>query len=132
MFNVTWKWTGKFRTTEKNLGVAWHRIPEEVKNICDNATYQLDHNVFSLDELALRFHHRLVWIHPFSNGNGRHARLMADLLMQQHGYQSFNWGNYDDDDDDLLQQSSLRKKYIESLQAADQGNYKKLLEFGRS
>lgn len=127
MFNQTWDWAGKFRISEKNIGVNWHLIPVNVKNLCDNAAHQIKQKFFSADEMALRFHHQLVWIHPFVNGNGRHSRLMADLLAIQQGYPRFSWGN-----EALDRPTAVRKQYIDSLQCADQGDYSKLLKFARS
>ena len=98
-----------------NIGINWSQLTEEVKNLCDNINYQIEHAIIPFDEIALRFHHKLVWIHPFVNGNGRHARLIADLLVQQLGNAPFHWGDYQD----LIEQTSLRKRYIEALQEAD-------------
>lgn len=128
MFNMTWKWAGKFRTSEKNIGVDWHKISTMVRELCDNVNYQLDHGTYPHDELAIRFHHRLVWIHPFSNGNGRHARLMADLLIMQQSKPRFSWGMHQN----LYKTTPVRTQYIESLRLADRGDYSKLLAFARS
>ncbi len=128
MFNKTWKWAGQFRKSEKNIGIAWKKIPEMLKTLCDDVQYQIDHKTFSHDEIAIRFHHRLVFIHPFTNGNGRHARLAADLLIIQLGAQQFTWGM----NQDLTQESSIRKEYIQALQLADKGDYTKLIIFARS
>jgi len=127
MFDVTWKWAGTFRSVDLNLGVSWHLINEEVKKLCDNTSYQIEQTTFLLDEIALRFHHKLVCIHPFVNGNDRHARLIADLLIKQLGNSPFHWGTYQD----LIQQTSTRKQYIDALQAADHGDYKSLITFAR-
>lgn len=83
MFDQTWKWAGAFRSTNKNIGVDWMQVGMQVRNLLDNTHYQMEHQIFSADELAVRFHHQLVMIHPFPNGNGRHARLIADLLIQR-------------------------------------------------
>lgn len=128
MFNETWKWAGQFRRSEKNIGIHWPQIPMKIKELCDDVHYQLDHHVFSNDEISIRFHHRLVVIHPFANGNGRHARLMADLLIMQLGGIRFSWGMHQD----LYKSTSVRTHYIESLQRADRGDYSKLLIFARS
>lgn len=128
MFDETWRWAGTFRRSEKNLGVSWHVIAAEVKKLCDDVHYQLAHATFPDDEVAIRFHHRLVWIHPFPNGNGRHARLMADLLIIQLGHQPFSWGL----NRSLSNPTPIRKHYIESLQLADRGDYSRLLVFARS
>ncbi len=128
MFNQTWKWAGQFRHSNKNIGIEWHSIPMEVKRLCDDVSYQLEFKSFSHDEIAIRFHHRLVFIHPFPNGNGRHARLMADLLIIQQGYPRFSWGMHQN----LYTPNPVRKQYIKALQLADRGDYSKLMIFARS
>ena len=128
MFGDTWKWAGKFRHSGKNIGIDWHLIPEELKKLCDDGMYQCEHHSFSDDEIAVRFHHRLVWIHPFPNGNGRHARLMADLLIMQLGHSRFSWGIHQD----LSRTTPVRKQYIEALRSADKGDYEQLVAFARS
>jgi Fic-DOC domain mobile mystery protein B len=127
MFDQTWAWAGKFRTSNKNIGVEWPRIPEETLKLCDDATVWIRDRVFAPDEIAVRFHHRLVWIHPFPNGNGRHARLMADLLIRRLGQSVFPWGGVD-----LSTISKTRKAYIDALRAADRGDIMPLLAFARS
>lgn len=128
MFNQTWKWAGKFRFSGKNIGINWHMIPEELQKLCVDVLYQLANNSFPDDEIAIRMHHRLVWIHPFPNGNGRHARLMADLLIMQRGTPRFSWGATQN----LYEATPVRKKYIKALQLADQGDYSELIIFARS
>jgi len=128
MFNQTWKWAGKFRRSMKNIGIDWHYIPIELKKLCDDAVYQLKYDTFSIDEIAVRIHHRLVWIHPFPNGNGRHGRLVADILVMKYGRHRFSWGI----NQDLYKATPTRKLYIEALQRADHGDYTKLLIFARS
>ena len=128
MFCNVWKWAGKFRQTEKNIGVSWYNISIELKNLCDDIEYWIKHKTFPDDEIAARFHHRLVSIHLFPNGNGRHARLAADILMENVLNRSpFTWGNAN-----LVRSGRDRKRYIESLITADRGDYKNLLEFARS
>jgi len=128
MFDKTWHWAGTFRTSEKNIGVHWTQISTKIKDLCDDINYQIEHSVYPLDEIAVRFHHRLVWIHAFANGNGRHARLMADLLITRLGNARFSWGMHQD----LTKATAIRTQYIESLQLADRGDYSKLLIFARS
>ena len=89
--------------------------------------YQIEHTSYPPDEIAVRFHHRLVAIHPFPNGNGRHARLMADLLVERLGQPRFTWGSRS-----LVDASTTRQAYIAALQAADARNYAPLLVFSRS
>lgn len=80
MFDKTWQWAGMFRKTDKNIGVPWAQVAVRLRDLLANTRYQIENQVFEPDDIAIRFHHQLVWIHPFANGNGRHARLMADLL----------------------------------------------------
>ncbi len=128
MFCNVWKWAGKFRQSEKNIGVKWYIIPVELKKLCDDVLYWIENNTFTEDEIAARFHHRLVSIHLFPNGNGRHARLITDILLENVLKKpSFTWGNAN-----LAKSGDDRKKYIESLISADRGEFDKLLEFVRS
>src|SRR5450756_1981134 len=85
MFVRVWRWAGEYRTSERNLGIERHRIEPELRQIIDDARYWLEHRSYPPDELAARFHHRLVFVHPFPNGNGRWSRLAADLLLVQQG-----------------------------------------------
>lgn len=93
MFNETWKWAGKFRKSNKNIGVFWEQVPTQVKLLLDDLKYQLSHSTFPVDEMAARLHHRLALVHPFPNGNGRHARLMADVFLFNQGKKAFSWGS---------------------------------------
>jgi len=128
MFKNVWKWAGKFRQSEKNLGVPFYQISVELKKLCDDVEYWIKNKTFSEDEMAARFHHRLVSIHLFPNGNGRHARLTADILLENIlGKPRFTWGSAN-----LIKAGLDRKKYIESLVAADRGDYKPLMDFVRS
>ena len=128
MFGETWKWAGKFRRSGKNIGIDWHMIAVELKKLCDDVVYQLNHQSFPDDEIAIRLHHRLVLIHPFPNGNGRHARLMADLLIMQRGGRRFSWGM----NRNLSKETLIRKQYIQALRSADCSDYEKLIAFARS
>jgi Fic-DOC domain mobile mystery protein B len=128
MFCNVWKWAGEFRQSEKNIGVPWYNISVELKTLCDDVKYWIENKTFPEDEIAARFHHRLVKIHLFPNGNGRHARLVADLLLENVlDKPPFTWGSVN-----LVRSGDDRKKYIESLVAADRDEYKQLLEFVRS
>ena len=124
MFNQTWKWAGQFRKSDKNIGVHWSTIPEGIKNLCDDANYWIEHKTYSLTEIAVRFHHRLVSIHPFPNGNGRHSRLLADLIRADLGEGRFTW-----DSANLTIAGTERHQYIDALKAADAGNIKPLIDF---
>lgn len=124
MFGNTWTWAGEFRHSEKNIGISWERIPTALRELCDDTRYWLDHETYGLDEIAGRFHHRLTLIHPFPNGNGRHARLMTDLLLTANGTPRFTWGR-----GDLNQSGDLRHRYISALRSADDLDYDPLLDF---
>lgn len=126
MFSKTWKWAGQFRHTDKNIGVDWQQVPVQLCNLLGDAKTQIEFKSYPTDELVLRFHHRLVWIHPFANGNGRHARLMADLLIARLGQPAFNWGGQA-----LVSAGEKRRAYLEALRAADVRDYQLLLKFAR-
>lgn len=127
LFGETWRWAGQFRNSDKNIGVAWPTIGVELRKLLDDIRYQVTHASFTPDEIATRFHHRLVAIHPFPNGNGRHARLMADLLIERLGQPRFTWGRRS-----LVDANATRQSYIATLQAADARDYAPLLAFARS
>lgn len=127
MFGETWKWAGEFRKSDKNIGVDWLTIGVELKKLLDDANYQIEYASYPPDEIAVRFHHRLVAIHPFPNGNGRHARLMADLLAERLGQPRFTWGSRS-----LIDAGETRQDYIAALQAADARDIAPLLAFARS
>ena len=128
MFGNVWKWAGKFRQSDKNIGVPWHQVPLYLKNMCEDVPVWIETQKESSAEMAVRFHHRLVWIHPFPNGNGRHARLMADIFLENVLQDSpFTWGK-----SDLANPSEHRAKYINALQEADKGNFTPLLKFAKS
>lgn len=124
MFGSIWKWAGTFRTTERNIGVAPYNIQPQMRMLIDDIKFWISHKTYSEKEIAIRFHHRLVQIHPFPNGNGRISRIMADLLMHNFNLENLNWGS-----GDLTEISELRSKYIKALQEADKGNYEPLIEF---
>jgi Fic-DOC domain mobile mystery protein B len=127
MFGETWKWAGEFRKSDKNIGVDWLTIGVELKKLLDDVHYQIEHASYPPDEISVRFHHRLVAIHPFPNGNGRHARLMADLLAERLGQSRFTWGSRS-----LIDAGETRQRYIAALQAADARDIAPLLAFARS
>jgi fido (protein-threonine AMPylation protein) len=97
------------------------------RNSLENTKYQIEHNATPPDELAARFHHQLVLIHPFPNGNGRCCRLIADLLLQKMGLEPFTWGS--GGHASLVSQSEMRAEYLAALRAADQGDISPLLAF---
>ena len=127
MFNRTWKWAGQFRQSDKNIGCPWPQVPTRLRQLLHNTSYQLKEKVFPLNEAATRFHHQLVLVHPFPNGNGRHSRLMTDCLLKQQGGEPFSWGQHD-----LVTAGETRQRYIEALRAADGGNVEPLLVFVRN
>ncbi|QPN58460.1 mobile mystery protein B [Synechococcus sp. CBW1002] len=92
MFGQSWRWAGQYRTSDKSIGADWRQIRMQVPALLADIAYQVEHRVASVDEIAVRFHHRLVTIHPFPNGNGRHARLIADVLIEQLGAPRLSWG----------------------------------------
>ena len=83
MYGRVWGWAGEFRKTNKNLGVDKWQIPSSLKALLDDASYWIAHETFIPDEIAVRFKHRIVSIHCFPNGNGRHSRLMADIIIDK-------------------------------------------------
>lgn len=124
MFNQTWKWAGHPRRSDKNIGVTWTEIPAGLRQMLGDIRAQVEHKAYEPIEIAVRYHHRLVAIHVFPNGNGRHARLMADLLLRDLAGQQFEWGR-----NSLGAASGLRASYIAALRAADNGDFHPLLEF---
>lgn len=127
MFNRVWRWAGQYRTTERNLGVASYRIQPEVRQAIDDARYWVEQKSYIPDELAVRFHHRLVFVHPFPNGNGRWSRLAADLLVVRQGGSRFTWGRAN-----LQAAGDLRRAYIDAMHAADNHDLAPLIAFARS
>ena len=127
MLGRVWRWAGKRRQSNKNLGVDAYRIPAELRQLLEDCRYWIDNATYEPDEIAVRFHHRLVWIHPYPNGNGRHARLATDLLLVGLGRKPFSWGRVN-----LVDASKTRTAYIAALRAADKHDIKLLLEFVRT
>ncbi|MFN0064453.1 MAG: mobile mystery protein B [Myxococcaceae bacterium] len=118
MFEDVWRWAGQYRTTDKSIGVHPEHIREELQKLFANVAHWIQHHTYPWVELAVRFHHKLVSIHPFVNGNGRHSRLMTDLLLEAHRQPAFTWG-----------ESLARAHYIEALKAADERRYAPLIAF---
>ncbi len=127
MFGSVWRWAGKYRTTDKNLGVERWQIHAKLAEVFDNAKYWIEHETYPPDEIAVRFHHALVAVHPFPNGNGRWSRLMADLLVMRLGKPRFSWGG-----SSLRGPDDARRSYIEALKVADNHDYGLLLKFART
>jgi Fic-DOC domain mobile mystery protein B len=123
MLGDTWGWAGRIRLIELNLGfVAPEYIRPALLDLCNDVEAQIQHHAFSVPEIAARFHHRLVHIHPFVNGNGRFGRLMTDLLLVQNGLERFDW---------RVDEPTARSRYLESLRAADRRDqdYRPLFDF---
>ncbi len=127
MLGKVWKWAGQFRQSERNIGIDHHRIEMELHQLVDDVRYWVEHHSYPPDEIAVRFAHRLVSIHPFANGNGRHSRLAADLLIQQLGGALFSWGRAS-----LVEPGETRRRYVQALKAADGHDIAPLLEFSRT
>ncbi len=127
MFAQTWKWAGKYRHSEKTIGVPFHEILDRLAALFGDVCYWIENSTYSVDEIAVRFHHRLVLIHPFPNGNGRHARLIGDVLVTKLGRPEFTWGSAN-----LVKRGEARKHYLAAIQVADNGDIRPLLIFARS
>lgn len=128
MYGDVWKWAGEFRKTDKNIGINWPLIGIELKNLLDDTNYWIEHKTYSPEEIAIRFKHRMVAIHCFPNGNGRHSRLMADIMMEAvFGKAIFSWHT-----SNMVKADETRKKYISALKEADNGNMSPLLTFAQN
>ena len=127
MFGDVWRWAGQYRTSARNIGADAYRITMDVQQAIGDACYWIEHKTYPPDEIAVRFSHRLVAIHPFPNGNGRFSRLIGDLLAQQLEQEPFTWGRAN-----LVDVGETRARYIEALRAADNHDIKPLLLFARS
>lgn len=122
MFGETWEWAGKFRQTNYSLGIDWHNIPEQMQLLVDDLRHwQAEGSDMSVFSQSVRLHHRLVKIHPFVNGNGRHARLVADIFLFANNQQLPVWP-----DDELIVAGGIRQEYISALQSADKGDFRPL------
>ena len=126
LFGAVWRWAGRFRATEKNIGVAPWLVAMRLKQLFDDAAHWVAHDTYPARELAARFHHKLVYIHPFPNGNGRHARIMTDALLTKGiGAAPIDWsGGFA-----LTQMNQRRDDYIAALRAADAHDFSLLLRF---
>jgi len=128
MFGKVWDWAGVYRRSDKNIGVDWTQIPIHTRQLLDDIRYWIENETYSPDEIAARFHHRLVWVHLFPNGNGRHARIMTDVLLEKVlDKKPFSWGS-----GNLTDDGDVRVTYIQALRSADVHNYKPLFNFVRS
>lgn len=130
MFDNVWKWAGTYRQTERNIGCDPREIVQRIPQLLANTRYWLENKTFPTDEALLRFHHRLTRIHPFANGNDRHARMIADVVAVKHGHAEFTWGA----GKDLVAQGDPRSRYLAALRALDESenDLKSLLDFADS
>lgn len=131
MFGHVWAWAGTYRTSDKSIGVPWVQVRSEMKKIVEDVRYWITNETFPVDEIAARLHHRLVVAHPFPNGNGRWARVVADVLLFNLGKERFTWGA-GLKEGSLGEHSKTRAKYIRALQLADSRKFDELLKFVRS
>ncbi len=128
MYGDVWKWAGTFRKSEKNIGVKWTHIGMELKNLIDDTKYWVENKTYSPKEISIRFKHRIVSIHCFPNGNGRHSRMMADIIMESiFGQEIFTWHKTN-----MVKPDEIRDLYITSLKKADNGDIKPLIEFAEN
>jgi Fic-DOC domain mobile mystery protein B len=127
MFKDVWSWAGVFRKSSRNIGVDHWQITTELRTLLENTQYWIEHQTYPVDEIAARFHHKLVWIHPFPNGNGRLSRTMTDILLVYLQNRRFTWGQQS-----LVEVSETRRTYIQALRDADAGRMDSLLRFVRS
>jgi Fic-DOC domain mobile mystery protein B len=128
MYGDVWKWAGTFRTSEKNIGIKSYLIGVELKQLLDDAIYWTQNKTYNSQEIAIRFKHRLVSIHCFANGNGRHSRLMADLIMEKiYNEKFFSWGSTN-----LVKATEVRAAYIKAVKKADKQDLLPLIAFAKS
>ncbi|MFZ4648196.1 MAG: mobile mystery protein B [Patescibacteria group bacterium] len=128
MFGSVWLWAGTFRKSNTNLGIDWRVVPVELKKLFDDCLYWLENKTFSGTEIAIRFKHRLVFIHPFPNGNGRLSRLMADTMMEKiFEKPAFSWGGLS-----VNSNNNEETRYIDAIHKADKGNFDDLIKFSMS
>lgn len=127
MFGGVWKWAGGYRLTDKNIGGPWGQVPVLVRQVCENFALRVTRAGEDRDRLCVDFHYQIVKIHPFVNGNGRHARFCADRLVENLGGRPFPWGR-----DVLRGEGAARQSYLAALKAADAGDMEPLVQFARS
>jgi Fic-DOC domain mobile mystery protein B len=128
MYGRVWSWVGEYRKTNKNIGVDKLEIPINLRSLIDDAKYWLKHNLYEPDEFAIRFKHRLVSIHCFPNGNGRHSRMIADIIIEKiYTLPFFSWGGIS-----LSEEMDIRTQYLKAIRKADKGDFDLLLKFARS
>ncbi len=128
MYGNVWNWAGEFRKTDKNLGIPFFQISTELKKLLEDTKFWIENNTYNPDEIAIRFKHCLVSMHCFSNGNGRHSRMMADILIEKVlKKEIFSWGM-----SNLSKENDIRSNYLKAIKLADQHDYSELMNFARS
>lgn len=119
MFNDVWDWAAQIPSTElqNEFAASVPGIRPQLSILyADAIEYWLNDKRMTPEEFAVRVHHRVVKIHPFRNGNGRHSRLLADLLLSENfGLETFTWGG----SAQLGAGDLYRQPYLEGLKAAD-------------
>jgi Fic-DOC domain mobile mystery protein B len=128
MFGDVWSWAGQTRRTNKNIGVDWTEIRIQLRCLLEDTRSWIEHRTYSEDEIAIRFKYRIVTIHCFPNGNGRHSRLMADIIIEKiFGKPLFTWGK-----GSITKKGEIRSNYLRALLEADHTSVDALLAFARS
>ncbi len=127
MFGEVWAWAGKYRKSNKNIGVDKHQISIAIRQLIEDCIYWLSEKTYEEEEIAIRFSHRIVKIHAFSNGNGRHSRLFADIIISHiFNKPAFSWGR-----SDISKSGQIRKNYLKAIYAADEGIIQPLIDFAK-
>lgn len=127
LFGQVWDWAGEYRRTERNIGVDPAQISVELRKLFDDVGAWVGFESYPFDEQAARLHHRLTWIHPFPNGNGRTSRAMADLYLASQGALPFSWGA-----NLRLASHDVRMRYLDAVRAADARDFAPLMAFVRN
>ncbi len=128
MFGDVWKWAGEFRKSEKNLGVDRIQIGTMLKQLNDDCNFWIGNKTYPVDELSIRYKHRIVQIHCFANGNGRHSRLMGDVIINHiFGKPVFTWSL-----ESISRKGETRSNYLNAIRTADKGNINPLIQFAKS
>lgn len=128
MLGDVWEWAGRFRISEKNLGIKYHLIATSLKQLNDDCLFWIDNQIYSEEEIAIRYKHKIVNIHCFANGNGRHSRLMADVILSKiFNKEVFTWSR-----GNLIKKGEERNKYLKALREADKENIQPLIDFSKS
>ena len=126
LFGDVWNWAGQYRLTDKNIGVQVWQISTEIQYAMDDTKMWVEREIYPHPELLARFHHRIVKIHPFPNGNGRWSRIMTDeLLRRVDGERYLDWSSAGS----LQSDNAHRSKYIDALRAADQFDFDPIMHF---